>query len=256
MAIVYIDYIIQRPAADSLNLDTDKSKNLKRPYSRLEKHGSVSALSDDSNSRVKALPQRGTATFDAGDSTALHASGSKSNDAVAGPSRRRNDDDSSRPRKFQKTHSQGFQVSFSNCVLIRALKFYRDETRRRKDFQTDQECLTADPSHPMFVNPVFIDFCTEVSDCQTPASIHTPAHVYTNADHAFKATSEHALGVKVDAPSQQKLNVGEKIKVEEQVVDDFLNNLVGFLPRFWIKCSLWNVPRRTCIRMHQKKKKI
>jgi hypothetical protein len=111
-------------------VDLDKSKNLKRPYSRFEKQGSSS--DDSSNARGKA---RGTATFHAR-SPAFHArpaytdSGSRTNDSVSGPSRsiptRRNDDDFSRPVKVPKIHSQGFQispVSVSKCISIHALNF-------------------------------------------------------------------------------------------------------------------------------------
>jgi hypothetical protein len=120
----------KRPATEPSNVDLDKSKNLKRPYSRFEKQGSSS--DDSSNARGKA---RGTATFDRR-SPAFHArpayidSGLRSSDSVAGPSRsiptRRNDDDYSRPSKVPKIHSQGFQispVSVLKCISIHALNF-------------------------------------------------------------------------------------------------------------------------------------
>jgi hypothetical protein len=65
-------------------------------------------------------------------------------------------------------------------------------------------------------------------NCQTPASIPTPASAHTKPDHTFKATSEKTSDANPGAPSQQNSSVGEKVKVEERLVDEFLNNLVSF----------------------------
>ena len=85
-------------------------------------------------------------------------------------------------------------------------------------------------------------------NCQTPASIPTPTSSYTKPDHTSKATSEKTSD---DNPgAQQKSFVGEKVKVEERVVDEFLNNLVSFSLLFELRAAQ-DAPRRTCIQVRQ-----
>ena len=100
------------------------------------------------------------------------------------------------------------------------------------------------------LNPLFIGLCTEMPNCQTPASIPTPTSSHTKPEYTSKATSEKTSDANAGAPSQQKSFVGEKVKVEERVVDEFLNNLVSFSLLFELRAAQ-DAPRRTCIQVRQ-----